>query len=164
MKKDAAAHEGFVIHSKKMRESEAWKALGTVDWRVLQRLELEHMEHGGAENGKLIVTYGQFQSIGIRRQSISLALRRLAHLGFLRVTREGYRTEKGQHVPSTYFLTYLYNKSPKFNGAPTHDWQLIKSADDASAALEAAAAATTLGSNRSGRGKPRKKAGTEKAA
>jgi hypothetical protein len=48
-----------------MRSSPAWLALPDNARRVLDRLELEHMQHGGAENGVLVVTFDDFERHGI---------------------------------------------------------------------------------------------------
>jgi hypothetical protein len=65
----------FVLHSLEMRESAAWHALSDKARRILDRLEVEHMMHGGGENGNLICTYDDFRAVGIRRQSIPHAIR-----------------------------------------------------------------------------------------
>lgn len=128
--------EAFVIHSLEMRESWAWRALPDAARRVLDRLELEHMQHGGAENGSLIVTYGQFAGAGIRRSSVSLALRQCAALGFLVVERRGKRAAAEFRAASMYRLTYLVGRgsSPE----PTHEWRTLASEADALNALRGA--------------------------
>ena len=47
----------FVAHSRELRELAAWRALPDNARRILDRLEVEHMRHGGAENGALPCTY-----------------------------------------------------------------------------------------------------------
>ena len=44
----------FIAHPKQMVESPAWRALSLAARKALDRIEIEHMNHGGAENGKLI--------------------------------------------------------------------------------------------------------------
>ena len=51
--------------------------------RALDRLELEHMDHGGAENGKLPVTYADLEKWGVRPDSIAGAIRALEALGLI---------------------------------------------------------------------------------
>jgi hypothetical protein len=98
----------FVPHTREMRESFAWRFLPNNARRVLDRLELEHMHHGGAENGSLICTYSDFEKSGLRRQSIALAIRQCVALGFLEITRQGQRCASDfNRVPAQYFLTYL---------------------------------------------------------
>jgi hypothetical protein len=104
----------FVAHSKEMRVSAAWKALPDNARRVLERIELEHMDHGGAENGELPCTYNDFFDAGNRRASVARAIRQAVALGFLEITRQGGRSVSGFRSPSRYRLTYLNGcgKSP----------------------------------------------------
>ena len=116
-----------------MRESVAWRHLPDTARRVLDRLELEHMRHGGAENGHLICTYSDFVQSGIRRASISLAIRQAVALGFVEVTETGGRSISGFRSPSRYRLTYVNGtgRSPVW----TDEWTRISTADVAQAAL-----------------------------
>jgi len=116
----------FVAHSREMRESFAWRFLPNNARRVLDRLELEHMHHGGAENGSLICTYSDFVKSGLRRQSIALAIRQCVALGFLVITREGQRCASDfNRVPAQYFLTYLQGAGKSLE--PTHAWRGVHS-------------------------------------
>ena len=153
----------WVAHSRDLRESVAWACLPDNARRVLDRLELEHMRHGGAENGSLPCTYADFEKAGIRRASVALAIRQCVALGFVEVTTPGYRAAGGFKQPSLYRLTHVMGcgKSPD----PTHNWQRIKTFEDARAALDKAAraklAVATQGKNRR---KPKKQnAGRENA-
>jgi hypothetical protein len=89
----------FVLHSLEMRESAAWRALSDNARRVLDRLEVEHMMHGGAENGGLVCTYDDFKNAGIRRKSISCAIQACVALGFLEVTVKGGLTQRDFRRP-----------------------------------------------------------------
>lgn len=60
----------FVPHTLRMLSSPAWRKLSGTSRRILDRLECEHMEHGGAENGRLPCTYADFSNYGIRPSSI----------------------------------------------------------------------------------------------
>ena len=90
----------FVAHSRELRESAAWRALPDNARRILDRLEVEHMRHGGAENGALPCTYSDFVAAGVRRASVSLAIRQCAALGFLEVTHRGGRSNAEYRNPS----------------------------------------------------------------
>jgi len=70
------------------------------------------MDHGGKENGRLIVTYDDFQVYGIRRQSLRTAIALAVKLGFVDVTARGRRSAGLNRWPSMYGLTWL----------PRHDW------------------------------------------
>jgi hypothetical protein len=74
--------------------------------------------------------------VGIRRASIPLGIRQCVCLGLVEVTQQGHRSSAGFHTPSTYRLTYLNGcgQSPP----PTDEWRLIRSPDEAQAALEKA--------------------------
>src|SRR5829696_1304072 len=58
----------FIAHSLELRTSPAWRALPDNARRVLDRLELEHMQHAGGRNGTLICTFDDFAKNGIRRK------------------------------------------------------------------------------------------------
>lgn len=130
---------GFITHKREMRESAAWRALPDNARRVLDRLELEHLRHGGAENGKLICTYADFERAGLRRASVSLAIRQATALGFIVIERQGYRTSAEFRAPSLYRLTYVYGCGSSPN--PTDDWHRIKDEAQAMATLIGALAA-----------------------
>jgi hypothetical protein len=118
-----------------MRESPAWQALSDNGRRLLDRLELEHMRHGGAENGALPCTYDDFKDAGIRRSSVAEAIREAVALGFLEVTKHGGQSVGGYRSPNHYRLTYLVGcgRSPD----ATHDWRKVQ--DPASALAKSAA-------------------------
>ncbi len=122
----------FVGHLLEMRESPAWAALPDNARRILDRLEVEHMRHGGTLNGELPCPYGDFEKAGVRRASIPRALRECKALGFIEIVRKGYVTSTFRQ-PSLYRLTYVTGrgKSPE----PTHEWKRITSPEHANAAL-----------------------------
>ncbi len=64
-------------------ESPAYRALTGNALKLLSRLQIEHLAHGGACNGNLIVTHDQFQEYGIRLASVSEAIKLCEYLGFL---------------------------------------------------------------------------------
>jgi hypothetical protein len=127
----------FIMHPRELRESVAWRYLPDNGRRVLDRLELEHMQHGGLENGALPCTYDDFAEAGIRRPSVALALRQCVALGFLEITQRGGRSRAENRWPSKYRLTYVQGAGK--SGMPTHDWNRIKTKDEAEAALRFAA-------------------------
>src|SRR4051794_21230259 len=55
----------FLLHYRELLESPAWLGLSPRALKVLGRLELEHLRHGGQDNGKLPVIYDDFQALGI---------------------------------------------------------------------------------------------------
>jgi hypothetical protein len=109
----------FVIHRAAMRASEAWSALDHNAKRFLERLELEHMKHGGKDNGRLPCPYNDLVEYGMRRETIARSIRRTVMCGFVEITRRGRRSAAGAN-PALYRLTYL----PHFTGAwPTDEWE-----------------------------------------
>lgn len=129
----------FVTHSLAMKKSPAWRALPDNARRLLDRLEVEHMNHRGAKNGSLIVTYDQLElEADIRRGSVKLAILQAVALGFLAVERQGYAAHQSLKIPSMYRLTYVDSSaSAKKVGAPdpTNEWKGIKSSVAARCAL-----------------------------
>ncbi len=93
-------------------------ALAPAARRCLDRLELEHLDHAGKENGRLVVTYDDFARFGIRRASITSALEQLEAVGFLRVMERGRGGNSEYRKASKYRLTYLATNDAE----PTDDW------------------------------------------
>ena len=141
----------FVMHSLEMRESPAWRHLPDKARRLLDRLEIEHMRHGNARNGELIVPYEKLEAAGLRRMNIARAIRQCEALGFLAVTERGGLARGGHKWSSKYRLTYVkgIGESPP----PTDEWKKITSNNIAKIALESI---ENLSNGRGGRGKVRK--------
>jgi hypothetical protein len=103
-----------------MLRSPAWRVLTLSGRRVLDRLEIEHADHGGAENGKLPVTYEDFHQYGIHRHAIGPAIRELVALGFVEITEAGRAGNAEFRKPNLFRLTYLQTQV-----GPTDEWQKI---------------------------------------
>jgi hypothetical protein len=54
----------FVSRPRQLVESPAMRVLSLAAHQALMRIEVEHMSHGGVENGKLPVTYRQLEEWG----------------------------------------------------------------------------------------------------
>ena len=113
----------------KMIESPAYRALSLSGHRVLARLEIELGHHGGLDNGRLPVTYSDFERYGIERKSIAPALREVQALGFVRITEHGHPGKSifDRH-PNYFELTYLHGAHAE---VPTHEWKRFKTLDEA---------------------------------
>ena len=101
----------------------------------LRRLELEHMAHGGQDNGKLPCRYHDFIDYGCRRHGLSAALIEVEALGFAKTMSLGTRAYG--NVPgkaSTFRLTYLHTQ----DGPPTQEWKKLSSIEEARAAVTTA--------------------------
>jgi hypothetical protein len=119
----------FVPRLIEMIESPAFRALSLSGHRVLARLEIEHGHHGGLENGRLAVTYADFERYGMERKSIAPALREVQALGFVRITERGRpsRSDFGRR-PNYFELTYIHGNHGE---DPTHEWKRHKTLDEA---------------------------------
>jgi len=120
-----------------MLRSPAWCVLSLSARRVLDRIEIEHADHGGTENGKLAVTFDNFADYGIHRHAIAPAIREAVALGFLEVTEPGRAGNAEFRKPSRYRLTYRHTD----DAAATENWKRIATTTDAIAIASMARAA-----------------------
>ena len=99
-----------------MLDSPAFWALKPIERTILSVIEIEHMRHGGVENGRLIVTRRQLQKRGIPKQVVAPSIRALEALGFIEITQRG-AAGIGDHAQAHRFrLTYVQPK-------PTDEWR-----------------------------------------
>jgi hypothetical protein len=132
--------------SQEMMESGAFRSLSINARRVLDRIMIEHMKHSGQENGRLKVTWNDFEKFGIGRRFIRDALNELIAAGFVAIEQPGrkvYGTHRGD--PTRYRLTFLpVAESNDFRPA-SNEWR--KFGDDINAAKSARPAKTTRKAN-----------------
>ncbi len=114
--------EQFVARVIPMLESYAYRVLSQSAYRVLSRIEIELAHHGGNDNGRLPVTYDDFQAYGIDRHSIRPAIDEVVALGFVEIMRPGRAGNAEFRRPTLYRLTYVVTKSLD----PTHEWKRIE--------------------------------------
>jgi hypothetical protein len=121
----------FVPHTLALLDSPAWRALSREAQLLLARVEIEHMRHGGKENGRLIIPYADFENyIGGHCRVIARALRDTEALGLLHIARG--RAGHGVHrSPNEYRLTYIATA----DAPPSNEWAEISSIEDAKARL-----------------------------
>ena len=112
--------EPFIWFTRRMLESDAFKALSGNARKVLDRLLIEHMAHAGTENGNLICTYNNFSNYGVRRSSIAAAVRLLEYMGFVRLVK-GWAFS-GEHMPTKYRLTWFGSVDGQ---TATNEWKSI---------------------------------------
>jgi hypothetical protein len=127
-------HGQWVPHYLDMMESSAWRVLSFSAYRCLARIEIEHMHHGGKENGALPVTYDHFREYGIDGHAIAPALRELEALGFIEVTEHGVAGNADRRAPNKFRLTYINSGRVM----PTHEWRRINTIEEARAIAKAA--------------------------
>jgi len=101
--------------------SPAWQKAPRPLIKILERLEVEHLRHGGKANGELYVAYSQFVAAGVSKRSILRTLDLGCALGFLEVTRQ--EEARGDiRPPNAYRLTYV----PAIGkNNPTDEWKSL---------------------------------------
>jgi hypothetical protein len=129
----------FAARTIQMLESHPFRALSLSARRVLDRLEIELAHHGGMDNGRLPVTYDDFQRYGIDRHAIAPAIRELVALGFVEVTEQGRAGNAEWRMPNLFRITYKHTK----DADPTHEWKLIQTAERAKIKAQEARKAVT---------------------
>ena len=87
-----------------MLESPAFRILSLSALRALTRIEIEFAHHNGCDNGKLPVTFNDFERYGVRRHSIGPALDELETLGFATITQHGKKAIRAECRRPTLFL------------------------------------------------------------
>ena len=116
----------YVGHTLALRTSPAWKGLPDNARRIVDRLEVQHMNKGLKENGALCCTYVDFAKAGLRRSSIRRAIEEAVALGFVEIVRRGYSAKTDVRVPSLYRLTHVLNLG-KDPSPPTNKWATLES-------------------------------------
>jgi hypothetical protein len=138
-KRKSQVADQFVWRPRQLIESPAMRVLSRVAHLALTRLEVEHMDHGGAENGRLPTTYQQFEEWGIHPRFVASALRELQALGIVEITRHGYAGAADKRSPSLYRLTYLTaHDAGSADATGTHEYLKIKTVEEAEAVAKAA--------------------------
>jgi hypothetical protein len=127
--------ERFAWLSIEALQSPAYRALSLSAHRVLARIQIEHSSHGGKENGRLPVTFQDFEDYGIHRHAIAPAIRELEALGFIHITQVGRAGNGEFRIPNKFALTHLPTDG---NPSPTNDWRRIKTIEEATAIADAA--------------------------
>ncbi|MCP3469822.1 hypothetical protein NLM33_05695 [Bradyrhizobium sp. CCGUVB1N3] len=94
--------------------------------KLLDRGEIELAQHGGTGNGRLPITYADFEKYGVDRKSIAPALREICALGFWEITERGRPSKAEWRFPNKIRLTYRWT-----DDAPTNDWKRIRDLDHA---------------------------------
>jgi hypothetical protein len=136
--------EQFVSYPRTLLESPVWQVISLSARRVLDRIAIEHMNHGGRANGRLSVTYDDFVRYGIHRHAIAPAIREAVALGFLEVTAAGVAGAAQYRQPNRFRLTYVTG----VDSSPTHEWRRITTREQATEIAAAARAARTARSYR----------------
>lgn len=131
-----------------MLESPAYRVLSLAAHRVLSRIEIEFLHHGGKDNGKLPVTYEQFVEYGMDRASIAPAIRETEALGFIEVTERGCAGNADARRPNLFRLTYRNAEGVLSDGSK--EWRRIKTMEEAKRIASEARAAPSENSRQRG--------------
>jgi hypothetical protein len=127
-----ASYSGqFAGRLREMLESPAFRVLSLAAHCVLARLEIELMCHGGNENGRLTVSYRQFEGYGVHKNGVAAAIRELEALGFIETAERGCAGNANFGKSSQYRLTYRPAVGAPVDGS--HEWRRIKTMEDARA-------------------------------
>ena len=111
----------WVPHRLELLVSPSWDLAPVPLRRMLDRLEIEHLRHGGMNNGELFVSFRQFQDAGISRRKIASTVALGADLGLLERIRPD--DHKGDlRAPNAYRLTYVPAKG---KAAPSDEWKKV---------------------------------------
>jgi hypothetical protein len=128
-----------------MLESPAFRVASLSCRLILDRIAIELAHHGGHDNGKLPVTYDQFEEFGLHRHAINPALREGEALGLFVVTERGRASAGEFRRPNKFRLPYRHCG----NDPPTNEWKKIKTIEEAE--LIARRARTSPGTGRARR-------------
>lgn len=113
----------YIGHSMELMMSPGFRALSMPARHILDFLELEHMRHGGVENGRLLAPYNQLVAFGVSRRDIRSAIDELEAFGIIRANRGERLGRKSKS--STYALTFY----PVGADLPAYDYKLVKASD-----------------------------------
>jgi hypothetical protein len=125
----------FIARTVELIRSDAFRTLSLSAHRVLARIEIEHADHGGRENGRLKITFADFEEYGIERHSIAPAIRECEALGFIEIVERGRAGNSEFRKASVYRLTYIHGRT---GPDPTNEWKRIRSREQADFLAKAA--------------------------
>ena len=98
----------------------AWRSMSVNCLKLIHRLLLEHCNHGGLENGRLVCTYKDFQEYGLTRNKIRPAIEEADFLGLVKHQRGERIFAKNQ--PNSYRITFYGTSEAR---DPTNEWKRI---------------------------------------
>lgn len=108
----------FSWHNREFLVSDAWRSRSLNLCKLLDFLEVDHLNHAQRENGNLIATYDQLVDYGLTRSQIRPAIEEGEFLGLLKCERGGRWADK--NIPSKFRLTYYPDSD--MNPA-TNEWK-----------------------------------------
>ena len=124
--------ESFIWETAEMLESPALRVMPFIARQVVDRIKVEHCAHGGTENGRLPVTYSDFEKYGACRHSIRTGILIAEALGWIDIVESGHRGAADVRRAARYGLTWL----DRYDGAPrTNRWKRFETMEQARAAV-----------------------------
>lgn len=118
--------EGFTWNTRERLLSAAWRSRSINCVRLLEFLEVEHLAHGGFENGALLAPFDQLVRFGIPRRLIKATIQEAEAKGLLVVKRtklRGSKKPKAHRYRLTYVWTRIEHDGVKDWQEPTDDWR-----------------------------------------
>ena len=113
--------EPFIWLTRELVESDAWQTAPIWTIRFVFRLMVEHMAHGGCENGNLVCTHRDCYQWGIRKATVRKAQIDAIQRGLVYRTQKGCASTGAGRRPSKFGLGWL----PGHDGAPAPNrWKL----------------------------------------
>ena len=112
--------EPWIWLSTELLLSTAWRSMSINCHKLIFHLIIEHSQHAGRENGRLLSTYIQLQHYGLTRNKIRAAIEEAEFLGLIRHKRG--RKIDGCNQPNTYRLTFYPDDE---HGYATNQWKSI---------------------------------------
>ena len=116
----------WIWHTVELLSSPAWRTRSINCRRLIDFLEIEHLKHGGVENGSLVAPYSQLAAFGIGRRFIHGAIQEAEQRGLIQVERGGRRGVALTDV-SRFRLTYHWSRTKKEGlwdwHEPTDNWK-----------------------------------------
>ena len=120
----------FVVLTRELLVSAAWQSRSINCRRLVNYLMIEHLAHGGYENGHLTATFDQLVAFGIGRRFIHRTFDEIERLGLAEVERGGRRGFCENYV-NKFRLTFVKDKvvnewGHTYTRSPTHEWKRRK--------------------------------------
>ncbi len=127
----------WAARSIELLEAPAYRVLSLSAHRALSRIEVEFAHHGGQDNGKLPVTFDDFERYGVHRTAIGPALTELETLGFVEITERGKMARAAEYRrPNMFRLTT--REEQEGVGPERCRWRRFKTLEEAEAVAVAA--------------------------
>jgi hypothetical protein len=128
--RDVPEGKPFAMLSAELLASAAWRARSINTIRLIDFLLIEHMNHGGVENGFLLAPWNQLEPFGIGRRLLGPAIAQAVELGLLEVER-GKMSGARKSRPSLYRLTFVKARMVNEFGVtyyvePSNEWRRYK--------------------------------------